>query len=255
MRSLARAFSSSRRAPPMQASKPNSAIASSSVTDWCGLRLSSGAFSTTRPDAIESSTERTISRSPSSAARAGRGRRSPRESCGRCRRAAAETGKRPGRNAFSASRSSTSESLPPEKSRAGFWHWPATSRRMWIASDSSHARWSASAGANASVRPGRRLDANGVAIEHALIHEFTCSAMARPGGREWTRDGYAGRIPCVPGSPTTSARRGCPRLARPRACRARSRCWDSRDRAARCTARRACGRSPRRRRRSSRPAD
>jgi hypothetical protein len=33
IRSLARAFSSSRRAPPMQASKPNSAIASSSVTD------------------------------------------------------------------------------------------------------------------------------------------------------------------------------------------------------------------------------
>ena len=42
MRSFARAFSSSRRAPPMQASKSNSAIASSSVTDWCTLRLSSG---------------------------------------------------------------------------------------------------------------------------------------------------------------------------------------------------------------------
>ncbi len=46
MRSLARAFSSSRRAPPMQASKPNSAIASSKVTDWWRLRLSAGSRST-----------------------------------------------------------------------------------------------------------------------------------------------------------------------------------------------------------------
>ena len=38
MRSLARAFSSSRRAPPISASKRNSSIASSSVTDWCTLR-------------------------------------------------------------------------------------------------------------------------------------------------------------------------------------------------------------------------
>ncbi len=44
MRSLARAFSSSRRAPPMQASKPNSSMASSSVTDWCLLRDSPSCF-------------------------------------------------------------------------------------------------------------------------------------------------------------------------------------------------------------------
>ena len=69
MRSLARAFSSSRRAPPIQQSKPNSSIASSKVTDWCLLRGSSGDFSTTVPRFIESSTERTIRRSPSSAAR------------------------------------------------------------------------------------------------------------------------------------------------------------------------------------------
>jgi hypothetical protein len=42
MRSLARAFSSSRRAPPISASKRNSSIASSKVTDWCTLRLSPG---------------------------------------------------------------------------------------------------------------------------------------------------------------------------------------------------------------------
>ena len=40
MRSLARAFSSSRRAPPMQASKPCSAIVSSSVTACAALRES-----------------------------------------------------------------------------------------------------------------------------------------------------------------------------------------------------------------------
>jgi hypothetical protein len=72
MRSLARAFSSSRRAPPMQASKPNSSIASSSVTDWCLLRDSSSCLRTTVPRFIESSTERTIRRSPSSAARLSR---------------------------------------------------------------------------------------------------------------------------------------------------------------------------------------
>ena len=72
IRSLARAFSSSRRAPPMQASNENSSIASSSVTDWCLLRDSPACFSTTVPRAIESSTERTIRRSPSSAARLSR---------------------------------------------------------------------------------------------------------------------------------------------------------------------------------------
>ena len=64
MRSLARAFSSSRRAPPMQASKPNSAMASSSVTDWCRVARIVGVRRRTRPRLIESSTERTISRSP-----------------------------------------------------------------------------------------------------------------------------------------------------------------------------------------------
>src|SRR5690606_18914200 len=46
-----------------------------------------------------------------------------------------------GRKAFSAMRSSTTESLPPENSRAGFVHSAATSRMMWMASDSSQSRW------------------------------------------------------------------------------------------------------------------
>ena len=69
MRSLARAFSSSRLAPPMQQSKPNSSMASNKVTDWCLLRDSSADLSTTVPRCMESSTERTIKRSPNSAAR------------------------------------------------------------------------------------------------------------------------------------------------------------------------------------------
>jgi hypothetical protein len=36
---------------------------------------------------------------------------------------------------------SEQESLPPEKSRAGFWNWAAVSRRMKMASDSSWSRW------------------------------------------------------------------------------------------------------------------
>ena len=50
-------------------------------------------------------------------------------------------GNRPGRKAFSASRSITMESLPPENSSAGLCHSAATSRRMWIDSDSSQSRW------------------------------------------------------------------------------------------------------------------
>src|SRR5919197_6149166 len=49
-------------------------------------------------------------------------------------------GKRPGRKAFSARRRRQMESFPPEKSRAGLEHCPATSRRMWIASASSQSR-------------------------------------------------------------------------------------------------------------------
>ena len=67
-RSFARARSSSRRAPPNAASKPCSAIASSSVTVCSRLREARGPVSsTTRPLSIDSCTLATISRSPSSA--------------------------------------------------------------------------------------------------------------------------------------------------------------------------------------------
>src|SRR6266705_1181922 len=139
-RSLARAFSSSRRAPPMAASKPNSAIASSSVTDCAAFLLSLGRRSFTVPRRIDSSTERTISRSPSAAARASRnaitsGKLCPVSTC------MSGNGNFAGRKAFSARRNSTIESLPPEKNSTGFAHSPATSRRMKMASDSSQSRW------------------------------------------------------------------------------------------------------------------
>ncbi len=48
---------------------------------------------------------------------------------------------RAGQNAFSASASMTIESLPPENSRAGRSNSAATSRMMWMASDSSTSSW------------------------------------------------------------------------------------------------------------------
>src|SRR3546814_1611894 len=60
-RSLARAFSSSRRAPPIHASKPNSSIASSKVVACAALRESLALRNATVPLAMESSTLRTIS--------------------------------------------------------------------------------------------------------------------------------------------------------------------------------------------------
>ncbi len=139
-RSLARAFSSSRRAPPMQASKPNSAMASSRVTDWCLLRDSSGDAQHDR-----AAGHRIFDRAHDQPlAQFGRAAVAKGDDLGKVvsgidvqqrEREAA------GRNAFSARRSSTIESLPPENSRAGLAHWPATSRRMWMASASSQSRW------------------------------------------------------------------------------------------------------------------
>ncbi len=124
-RSLARAFSSSRRAPPMQASKPNSAMASSSVTDWCGLR-GSRRVGAGRPGRCGSSPRPSARSAARRARRRARSRKAitsgklwPVSMC------SSGNGKRPGRKAFSASRSSTSESLPPENSSAGLRHWPA----------------------------------------------------------------------------------------------------------------------------------
>jgi hypothetical protein len=53
-------------------------------------------------------------------------------------------GKRPGRKAFWARWSSTTESLPPLKSNTGRSNSPATSRMMKTASDSSSSRWDSS---------------------------------------------------------------------------------------------------------------
>ena len=73
MRSFARARSSSRRAPPIAASKPCSSIASSSVVVCSWLRDARGPVSsTTRPLSIDSWTLATTSRSPSSATRRSR---------------------------------------------------------------------------------------------------------------------------------------------------------------------------------------
>src|SRR3954469_541688 len=136
IRSFARARSSSRRAPPNAASKPCSSIASSSVVVCSRLRDARGPVSsTTRPVSIDSCTDATISRSPSSATRRSRNSRTsgklwPVSTC------MSGNGNGAGRNAFSARRSSTIESLPPLKSSTGLDSSAATSRMMWIASDS-----------------------------------------------------------------------------------------------------------------------
>src|SRR3989338_1967192 len=140
MRSLARAFSSSRRAPPIQASKPNSAMVSSRVTDWYGLRGLSGSLMTMVPRLMESSSERTISRSPRSAASLSRVAITSGKLCS-VSMCTSGNGNFAGRNAFSARRSITMESLPPENSSAGFLHSAATSRMMWMDSLSSASRW------------------------------------------------------------------------------------------------------------------
>jgi hypothetical protein len=67
MRSLARALSSSRRAPPKAASKPLSLMASSSVTVWRRLRDPMGPGSATLPWSMESCTLATSSFTPSEA--------------------------------------------------------------------------------------------------------------------------------------------------------------------------------------------
>ena len=140
MRSFARARSSSRRAPPIAASNWCSSIASSSVVVCSRLREARGPVSsTTRPLSIDSCTDATISRSSSSRTRRSRnsitsGKLCPVSTC------MTGNGNLPGRNAFSASRSRTIESLPPEKSSTGRSSSAATSRKMWIASASRSSR-------------------------------------------------------------------------------------------------------------------
>src|SRR4051794_34807411 len=140
MRSFARARSSSRRAPPKQASKPCSAIASSSVTVCSRLREARGPVSSvTRPASIDACTLATSSCRPPSATSRSRnastsGKLWPVSTC------SSGNGTRPGANAFWASRTSTIESLPPENSSAGRSRSAATSRSTWMASASSARR-------------------------------------------------------------------------------------------------------------------
>ena len=144
MRSFARAFSSSRRAPPMQASKPCSAMVSSSVTACAALRLSvSGLRRRTVPFLMDSSTLPTTKRSPNSATRLSRnaitsGKLCPVSTCTMVN--GSLFGLSLNLNALSARCNTTMESLPPENSRAGLLHSAATSRRMWMDSNSSQSR-------------------------------------------------------------------------------------------------------------------
>src|SRR3954454_17175684 len=138
IRSLARARSSSRRAPPNAASKRCSAIASSSVT-VC-RRLRDRPCSIARPVSIDSCTDATISCSPSSLTRRSRNSRTSGKLCpvSTC---ITGNGNGPGRNAFSASRRSTIESLPPENSSTGRSSSAATSRITCTDSASSSRSW------------------------------------------------------------------------------------------------------------------
>ncbi len=96
--------------------------------------------SVTRPASIESCTEATISRTPSSAARWSRNSMTSLKLCpvSTCMTG---NGILAGRNAFSARASMTTESLPPENSSAGRSNSAATSRMTWIDSASSTSSW------------------------------------------------------------------------------------------------------------------
>src|SRR4051795_12795124 len=116
-------------------------MASSRVTVCSRLRDGSCPGSSwTRPLSIDSCTEATMSRSPSSATRRSRnastsGKLCPVSTC------MIGNGNGAGRNAFSASRSSTIESLPPENSSTGRSSSAATSRITCTDSASSSRSW------------------------------------------------------------------------------------------------------------------
>ena len=141
MRSFARAFSSSRRAPPIQASNWCSAMVSSKVTACAALRESvSGLRRRTVPFWMDASTLPMTNGSPISAKRLSRkamtsGKLCPVSTC------TILNGNLFGRKAFNAKCNTTIESLPPENNSAGLVHSAATSRRMWMDSDSSQSRW------------------------------------------------------------------------------------------------------------------
>ncbi len=112
---------------------------STGVCSW--LRDAPGRVSSVMvPASMASWTEPTTRRADSCAARASRnsitsGKLWPVSMC------TSGKGSFAGQNAFSATRSMTIESLPPENSSAGRSNSAATSRKIWIASDSSVCRW------------------------------------------------------------------------------------------------------------------
>ncbi len=199
MRSLARAFSSSRRAPPMQASKPNSAIASSSVTDWCGVAALVGAL---QHDAA--ARDRVLDRAHDQAlAQLGGARVAERDHFGKVvpgvdvqqrEREAARAERLLGQ-----AQQHERVLAAGEQQRGIARTRPATSRRMWIASDSSQSRWSASARREVRARRDRAaVLACGARLRARRRHDVVDSvAVRRDASAGRPRD--AGRIPCAPG--------------------------------------------------------
>ena len=176
--------------------------------------------SRTVPRSIESSTERTISRSPSSAARASR-------------------------NAITSAKVVPGVDVQQREREA-----PRAERllrqaqqddRILAAGEEQHRVLATRPRPRAGCRsPPTRASRGGCAQPAWAI-----SRLAR----------VQIRIPCARRFPTTSARRAGLRPPPPAACRARSRSSGSPGRRAGCRAPRACGCSPRRRPRSSRRAD
>ena len=113
----------------------------SRVTVWWRLRLARGPVSSTiRPSSMSSWRLATTRRTPSSSTIRSRNSITssklwPVSTC------ITGNGTRAGANAFTASRSITMESLPPENRSAGRSNSAATSRITWIASASRARRW------------------------------------------------------------------------------------------------------------------
>ena len=157
MRSLARDFSSSRRAPPMAASKPY----------WSSACFSAWVFITSvctvapwligpMPCAQAVGIGVHAQRRRRSRRRDGRGRRSSRGTSSVVSTCSSGIGGRAGWNAFSSRCSSTELSLPTEYSITGLRNPAATSRRMWMLSASSRSRWDKAAFKAVLLRQRRR---------------------------------------------------------------------------------------------------
>ncbi|CAM4019011.1 hypothetical protein TSST111916_18345 [Tsukamurella strandjordii] len=141
MRSLARALSSSRRAPPKAASKRCSAMLRSSVAVCSRLRVAPGPVcSTTAPESMSSCTLPISRRTPIRAARSSR-KASTSSKLWPVSMCSTGNGIAAGQKALAARCSMTTESLPPENSSTGRSKEAATSRKMYTASASSSARW------------------------------------------------------------------------------------------------------------------